>query len=296
MERLLIVGCGDVARRALPALRARYAVHALVRSAHDAEMLRAAGITVHAGDLDRPESLAALAGLAHHLLHLAPPNPRRGGGADEARDERTRRLIAALSSHRMLPRRVVYISTSGVYGDCAGERVDETRALDPGTARARRRVDAEQAIAQWADGSDIESVTLRVPGIYAADRLPLERLRRGTPVLRDEDDVYTNHIHADDLAAIIVLALERAPAGAVYNASDDSEMKMGEWFDLVAERAGLPRPPRVARAEATRHIPAELLSFMCESRRLSNARLKAQLGYRFRYPTVRDGVPVRAHS
>lgn len=296
MERLLIVGCGDIARRALPALRARYAVHALVRSARDAEMLRAAGITVHAGDLDRPESLAVLAGMAHHLLHLAPPNPQGGGDADGERDERTRHLIAALSSHGMLPRRVVYISTSGVYGDCRGEWVDETRALAPGSARARRRVDAERIITQWAAQSGIESVILRVPGIYAADRLPLDRLRRGTPVLRDEDDVYTNHIHADDLAAIIVLALEGAPAGAVYNASDDSEMKMGEWFDLVAERAGLAHPPRVTRAEAARHIPANLLSFMSESRRLSNARLKAQLRYRFRYPTVRDGVPVRVHS
>jgi nucleoside-diphosphate-sugar epimerase len=134
-------------------------------------------------------------------------------------------------------------------------------------------------------------VILRVPGIYAAERLPLERLRKGTPVLRAEDDVYTNHVHADDLAAVCVRALEAdAPAG-VYNASDDSELKMGDWFDLVADRHGLARPPRIARAVAGHLIPPVLLSFMLESRRLVNRRLKDELGIALRYPTVFEGVP-----
>lgn len=286
-ERLLIVGCGDVARRALPALRARYAVHALARSPQRARELVAAGVTVHRGDLDRAESLASLAGVADCVLHLAPPD-----AADaEARDGRTRRLVEALSLRGMLPRRLLYLGTSGVYGDCGGARVDEARPLRPYTARARRRADAEQVIAQWSAGTGVASVVLRAPGIYAADRLPLAHLRRGTPVLREQDDVYTNHIHADDLAAIVVLALAQAPAGAVYNVCDDSEMKMGAWFDLVADRAGLARPPRVARSAAARHIAPQLLSFMSESRRLDNARLKAQLRYRLRYPTVHEGVP-----
>jgi nucleoside-diphosphate-sugar epimerase len=131
---------------------------------------------------------------------------------------------------------------------------------------------------------------LRVPGIYAADRLPLERLRAGTPVLRAEDDVYTNHIHADDLAMIVARALEdEAPAG-VFNANDDSGLKMGEWFDLVADLYGLPRPPRIPRSEAAGKIPPGLLSFMSESRRLDNRRLKQVLGVRLRYPTVHEGL------
>jgi nucleoside-diphosphate-sugar epimerase len=285
MERLLIVGVGDVARRALPLLAARYDVLALVRSAGSAAP---PGARVAIGDLDRPETLARLAGAADAVLHLAPPDETRDG------DPRTANLVAALSGARMVPRRFVYISTSGVYGDCGGERIDESRPVNPATPRAARRVDAERAVAEWGAATGVETVILRVPGIYAADRLPVERLKRGTPVLRADEDVYTNHVHADDLAAICVRALEAdAPAG-IYNASDDSELKMGEWFDLVADRFGLPRPPRVSRAEAARTISPMLLSFMSESRRLANRRLKDVLGVRLQYPTVFDGVPRNA--
>jgi nucleoside-diphosphate-sugar epimerase len=280
MERLLIIGPGDVARRALPELAARYAATALVRG--DPAGL---GIATVAGDLDRPASLAPLAGTADLVLHAAPP------GETGVRDERTRNLIAALSGAAMLPRRVVYLSTSGVYGDCGGAYVDESRPVAPESDRARRRADAERALTDWGRERSVAIVRLRVPGIYAADRLPLQRLRKRTPVLRAEDDGYTNHIHADDLAAICVRALERAAPAGVFNASDDSELKMGDWFDLVADRAGLARPPRIARADAERLIPPSLLSFMRESRRLVNRRLKEGLGITLRYPTVFDGVP-----
>jgi nucleoside-diphosphate-sugar epimerase len=186
---------------------------------------------------------------------------------------------------------VVYISTSGVYGDCGGARVDESRPVNPGTERGARRVDAERAMTEWGERAGVKVTILRVPGIYAADRLPVERLKRGTPVLRAEDDVYTNHVHAEDLAAICVRALGADAPPGIYNASDDSEMKMGDWFDLVADRFGLPRPPRVSRTEAARAISPTLLSFMSESRRLVNRRMKEALGIRLRYPTVLDGVP-----
>lgn len=283
MERLLIVGAGDIARRALPALLARYAVAALVRGSPAA--LADRGVHTVAGDLDRPGSLEPLTLAADVLLHAAPPT---GSGT---RDERTRNLVAVLAGARMLPRRVVYISTSGVYGDCSGAWVDESRRVHPQTDRARRRVDAEQVLADWGRGAGVEIVVLRVPGIYAADRLPLERLKKGTPALRAEEDVYTNHVHADDLAAICVRALERdAPAG-LYNAADDTEMRMGDYFDLVADRVGLARPPRVSRAAAEQAIAPAALSFMRESRRLVNRRLKETLGMRLRYPTVFEGVP-----
>jgi len=283
VDRLLIIGAGDIARRAWPALRARYASSALVRGDHASFV--GGGLRTLAGDLDRPESLAVLVDSADLLLHLAPPSETG------VRDARTRNLVAALSGARMLPRRVVYISTSGVYGDCGGARVDESQPVEPLTDRARRRVDAEEVLRDWTRSRGVDLVILRAPGIYAADRLPLDRLRSGTPVLRAEDDVYTNHIHADDLAAICVRALERdAPAG-VYNTADDTEMKMGDWFDLVAERWCLPRPPRVARAEVEQVIPPMLLSFMRESRRLENRKMKELLGIRLKYPTVLEGVP-----
>jgi nucleoside-diphosphate-sugar epimerase len=270
MNKLLIAGYGDIARRAAPRLEARYAVQPLSRR--------------HGFDLDRPETLAGLQG-ADAVLHCAPP-PNTG-----TQDTRTRHLLAALAKGRILTARVVYVSTSGVYGDCGGARVDESRAVHPQTDRARRRVDAERQLAQWCSERGVVLVILRVPGIYAADRLPLERLRAGTPVLRAQEDVYTSHVHAQDLAAIVVRALDAAAPAGTYNASDDSEIRMGDWFDLVAERAGLPPPPRIARAEAAGRIAPELLSFMSESRRLANRRMKEILGVRLRFPTVFEGVP-----
>jgi nucleoside-diphosphate-sugar epimerase len=268
MERLLIAGFGDIARRALETLERRFRVTPLSRRC--------------GFDLDRPETLS-LPG-AEALLHCAPP-PGEG-----MTDGRTANLLAALEKARILPKRVVYVSTSGVYGDCAGVRVDESRPPAPQTDRARRRAHAENLLGDWTRERGIHLVVLRVPGIYALERLPLERLRAATPVLCAEDDVYTSHVHADDLAAVVCRALdEDAPAG-VYNAVDDTEMKMGDWFDLLAERFGLPRPPRIPRSEAARAIPSSLLSFMNESRRLDNRRMKQVLGMRLRYPTVHEGL------
>jgi nucleoside-diphosphate-sugar epimerase len=284
MKRLLIVGCGDIALRALPQLARNYQVFGLVRAAGQAERIAALGAKLVEGDLDTPATLTPLAGIAELVLHLAPP------GDSGERDQRSANLIAALSPRP--PERLVYISTSGVYGDCGGAWVDEDRPLVPQSPRGARRADAERALLAWGEQRGVAVAVLRVPGIYAAQRLPLAQLQRGAPVLREEDDVYTNHIHADDLAAICATALESAAPGRAYNASDDSEIKMGDYFDLVADRAGLPRPPRVSRAAAEAGaISAGLLSFMRESRRLVNTRMKAELGVRLRYPSVYDGVP-----
>jgi len=294
VKTLLIVGFGDVARRAVPGLLARYRTLALVRTADAADRAARLGATPVLGDLDRPGTLASLAGVAECVLHLAPP------AASGDRDSRTRALVDALSARGMVAHanrairrleRLVYVSTSGVYGDCGGARVDEGRPVNPQSDRARRRVDAEQTLLEWGRREGVRVIVLRVPGIYAADRLPIERLERGTPALRAEDDVFTNHIHAEDLAAACVAALAYGGDGCIYNVSDDSELKMGEYFDLVADRAGLPRPPRVSRADAAGKISPMALSFMSESRRLVNRRMKTELGVTLRYPTVREGVP-----
>ena len=284
MKRILIVGSGDVARRALPWLVRRFRVFALVRQPEAAAELRALGAVPVAGDLDDRRSLRRLAGIADAVLHFAPP-PQAGDG-----DPRMARLLAALAGRSSLPQGVVYISTTGVYGDCAGARVDETRPCRAQTARGRRRVDAERRLRAFGRRNQVRVALLRAPGIYAADRLPLERLRRGDPVLAADEDVHTNHIHAEDLARIACLALFRAGPGRAYNASDDSGLRMGEYFDAVAERFGLARPPRMARAEIVRHLSPLTLSFMSESRRLDNRRLKRELRLRLRYPTVADGL------
>jgi nucleoside-diphosphate-sugar epimerase len=284
MRRLLIIGCGDVAMRMLPFVRDRYRIYALSHTPDRFARMRESGVVPILGDLDRAATLAPLAGLATDVVHTAPPQPRG------KRDLRTARLIAALAKGESLPQQLVYISTSGVYGDCAGEYVDETRPVRPHTERALRRVDAERQLRQWGARAGVRVSILRAPGIYAADRLPVERLAKGTPALREADDAYVNHVHADDLARMIVAALHRATPNRSYNAVDDVPQKMGEYFDLVADTFGLPRPPRVARADAAVFIPGPLLTFMNESRRLSNERIKAELRFRLHYPTVRDGI------
>jgi nucleoside-diphosphate-sugar epimerase len=282
---VLVIGCGDVGERTLPLLVPRYEVVAVSRHRLHAAALD--GVRRVTADLDLAASLMSIEGLIENhydaVIHLVPP-PNIGTA-----DMRTRTLIATMLAQR--PRRFVYVSTTGVYGDCGGEWVDESRRVAPQTDRARRRVDAEQALLDWGAASGVRVSILRVPGIYAADRLPLERLRQGTPALLPEDDVFTNHIHADDLAAIIVAALEQGEAGAIYNASDDTEMKMGEYFDLIADRAGLPRPRRISRELARTELAPLMFSFMSESRRLVNTRMKRGLGVQLRYPTVREGIP-----
>ena len=273
MKQLLVAGYGDIARRTLPDLERAFRVERLSRSL--------------GRDLDRPETLK-LDG-AHALLHCAPP-PATGDT-----DTRTANLLAALAKTGILPGRIVYVSTSGVYGDCGGERVDETRQVAPRTARAKRRADAERRLAAWCAEHRAALVVLRAPGIYAEDRLPLALLRERAPVLRAEEDVYTNHIHADDLARAVVRALEDDAPPGVYNIADDSELRMADWMELVAARHGLPRPPRLARAEIERSVPPERYSFMSESRRLDNARMKRVLGLRLRYPTVYEGL-AHAHA
>ncbi len=282
MRNLLIIGCGDVVRRALPRLVRRYRVVALVRERDEA--LRASGVVQIVGDLDRPDTLHRLAGLAQTVLHSAPP-PDSG---DE--DRRTRHILAVLRRKKILPRRLVYLSTSGVYGDCGGACIDEPRRPQPQSARGRRRLDAERQLRRFGRNTGCAVSILRVPGLYAPDRLPLERLRRGLPVLDAQDDVFTNHIHADDLADICVAALSRGRPNRICHASDDTALRMGEWYDLLADRLALPRPPRVSRAEAERRLPESTLSFMRESRRLDNSRLKRELRIRLRYPTVEDGI------
>lgn len=300
----MIVGAGDVARRLATGVDADKRVQwlGLARSAETANALRRSGILPIEGDLDFSPSLrraGALARSAGAVLHLAPPP---GEGAD---DPRTKRWLAASARLSKLGRRVserppasaikmrsairpgkplrnVYVSTTGVYGDCAGERIDETRRTKPANARAKRRLAAESRLRAFRSQ---RFTILRAPGIYAAERLPVERLRAGTPALLAADDVFTNHIHGDDLARAIWLAVFRGGANRVLNVVDDGEQKMGDYFDQVAAAVGLQKPPRLPRARLMREVSPMLYSFMSESRRIDNSRLKRELRLRFKYPT-----------
>ncbi len=305
--RILIVGAGDVARRLTSRIglndRARWL--GLARSEATASELRGAGILPVAADLDARASLrraGAISRSANAVLHLAPPategiddlrmkhwlaassRPRTSGRAS-ARAVSTRAGKGRLNpriAHREHALRAVYVSTTGVYGDCAGERIDESRRVHPANARAKRRVAAEARVRNWWRQ---RFAILRAPGIYAAERLPVERLRAATPALAAQDDVFTNHIHADDLARAVWLAIFRGSPGRVVNVVDDSELKMGEYFDGVADAVGLRRPPRMDRLQLQRMVSPMLYSFMSESRRIDNLRMKRELRLRLQYAT-----------
>lgn len=359
-QRLLIIGCGDIGQRVVQQLHHGWQVMGVARSDETLQKIRTAGALVM-----RADDAHRLARWATHILQAAPPASRDGEVTDRltrgwlqalarargqrasttSRPGRTHRLgarsTAALlavpapapqapsrSRHAPAPR-LVYLSTTGVYGDRGGAFTRETDTLQPLTDRARRRVDAERQVrfglhrpdasnagSRRADSPHADSarpdsapqdsahvsgarhrrlqqpplpaLVLRVPGIYAADRLPVERLRQQVPALVPADDVITNHIHADDLARIARTALLRGPRQRVINAVDDSQMTLGDYLDQVADRLGLPRPPRHSRAELARTLSEVRMSFMRESRRLDTRRLKRELRVRLQWPTVAD--------
>lgn len=281
--RLLIVGCGDVGLRIVARVRDRFRIIATTTSPHKLAVLRAAGATPYLLDLDidlggeAARAAARLRRLAQRWIILMPPPPSGKG------DPRLRRLRRAGTGATTS---AVYVSTTGVYGDRCGALLDETARVAPVSERARRRVAAEKIVR----AAPLFARVLRAPGIYAHDRLPLERLRAGTPALAPGDDVHSNHVHAEDLARLCVFALFRGRAKRVYHAVDDSQLKMGEYFDRVADHFRLPRPPRLPRTALREAVTPVLLSFMSESRRLSNRRIKRELRVRLRYPTIEDAL------
>ena len=283
---LLIIGCGDVGLRVARQLLPRWRVIALTSSAQRMPALRAIGVQPLLGNLDQAHTLGRLASLASHVLHLAPP-PAQG-----RQDLRTQALLRALSRGGTTTR-LVYASTTGVYGDCGGAWIDETQALAPQTDRAQRRAHAEQQVRWFGRRTGATVSVLRIPGIYAPNReggQPQDRVRRGSPVLLAEDDVVTNHIHADDLARACVRALLAGAPQRAYNVVDDGGLAMGDHYDQVADLCGLARPPRLSREQMQQQVSALQWSFMRESRRIGNGRLKQELRVVLRYPTVAEGL------
>lgn len=278
VARVLIVGCGDIGLRIARIHAARGdAVTGVVRRAETASALQLQGVTPLLADLDDSWVVPA----ADAIYWCAPPPTK---GADDPR------LAAALRTLPAPLQGFLYISTTGVYGDCEGRWIDEREPLKPKTERGLRRLAAEQHLGEWAARSGAKTVTLRVPGIYGPGRLPEARLRSGTPVLRAEESPYTNRIHADDLAEAAVLALAKGAAGAAYNVSDGAPTTMTDYFLQCAALLQLPAPPQVSMATAREQFTSALLSFMEESKRINPAGLRA-LGWSPRHATLAEGLP-----
>lgn len=284
MPDILIIGCGDIGVRVARLGQARgTTVAGLARSAAAEERLRGFGIEAVRGDLDDAGTLAELPTAGRLVYYFAPPP---GGGPW---DTRMRNFCAATGPERA-PARVVYISTSGVYGDCGGAWVTEATPVNPQTSRARRRLDAETVLQEWGARHGVAVVILRVTGIYGPGRLPLARLQQGHPVLVEAESPPTNRIHADDLATVCLAAAERAVAGEIFNVSDGQPGTMTQYFNAAAELLGLPRPPQVSMAEAQQVMTPMMLSYLTETRRMDNCKLREQLGVTLRYPDLGSGL------
>ncbi len=277
--RILIIGCGDIGLRVAKQLCRNYRVFALTSQQSRFSELRGLGITPILGDLDKPETLWRLSGLAETVIHLAPPQNIGH------RDSRTRNLTRILAQGPASLSRLIYVSTTGVYGDHKGGRVSEITPVNPQSERAKRRVDAERVLRLWGPAHGVAVTILRVPGIYAANRLPVERLQARTPALISDEDAYSNHIQSDDLARLVCAAVYHGKPQRVINACDGGETKMGDYFDEVADAFGLERPARMPAVELQKIVSPMLWSFMRESRRVTNTRLP-ELKTPLRYPSV----------
>jgi nucleoside-diphosphate-sugar epimerase len=284
VQKIFIIGCGDIGRRTAALWQARGAdVAALARSDSSAQKLQQLGITPVAGDLDQPASLQYLP-LAGVLLYYFAPPP-----AQDDRDGRMRAMVTAMTSGAR-PDKIIYISTTGVYGNNHGAWVTEDTPLQPQATRSRRRVDAETVLRAFGHKLGLPVIILRVPGIYGPGRLPIEAIRTRRPVLDESESGYTNRIHAEDLARICLVAAERGQADAVYNVSDGNPSSMTGYFNQLADALGEPRPPVVSRAEAQSVLSAGMLSYLDESRRVDNRRMREELGVELLYPTLDSGL------
>ena len=279
--RILIIGCGDIGLRVAQQLCRNYRVFALTSQQSRFPELRGLGITPILGNLDKPESLWRLSGLAQTVIHLAPPQNIGH------RDSRTRNLTRILAQGPVSVSRLIYVSTTGVYGDHKGGRVSEVTTVNPQSERAKRRVDAERVLRLWGPANGVAVTILRVPGIYATNRLPVDRLQARTPALLPDEDAYSNHIQSDDLARLVCAAMYHGKPQRIINACDGGETKMGDYFDEVADAFGLERPTRMPAAELQKIVSPMLWSFMRESRRVTNTRLP-ELKTPLRYPSVAE--------
>ena len=285
---VFIVGCGDIGCRLARRFQSQGTpVAALARSPLRARALEASGITPYSGDLDDAAPPLSLPAGIDTLYYLAPPPPSGLGDP---------RVVHALEALKSPPNRLVYISTSGVYGDCDGKWIDETAPLNPKTDRGRRRLEAERLVRDYAARTGCESLVLRVPGIYGDGRLPVVRIQQGLPVIAPLEAPFSNRIHADDLAEACFKARTLGSPGQAYNISDGNPSTMTDYFWQVADHLGLPRPPAIPLVEARKVLTPAMLSFLEESKRLDNRKMREELGVVLRYPSLQEGLKASAHA
>jgi len=289
-NNLWIIGCGDIGRRVVRLYNARIgkqakSLSALVKSEVSKQRCDQLGINTFAIDLDNKEQIQSLniddAIKGSKLFYFSPP-PANG-----IEDTRLAQFLSSLSTQ---PKRIVLISTTGVYGDSKGEWIDESYPINPQAERAQRRYFAEQTLQHWAQQYQVEYSILRVPGIYAKDRLPLARLKKGLPVVNQHEAGWTNRIHADDLATVCQYAMESSISGEIYNVTDGHPSTMTDYFNQVADYANLPRPPQISMQQAEATLSVGMVSYLKESRRISNQKMLDHFDLTLDYPSLKQGL------
>jgi len=280
-QNILIAGCGYVGQRLAAELAPSATITGLVRTRQTARQLEIQGTSPLILDLDQPLSIPS--NDWQQIYYLAPP-PKQG-----QQDTRMAHFLRALDNNNQITR-LVYLGTTGVYGDCNGEWVDESQPVNPAVDRASRRLDAEQQLRQWQSTTGNEVILLRVAGIYGPDKLPLTRLRQGKPMIAAAHAPWTNRIHVDDLVQICIAAMERGRDGEIYNVSDGQPGNMADYFNQVADATGLPRPPVILPEQATGQLSAGLRSYLAESRRIDNGKMLKELHIQLKYPTLSKGL------
>ena len=251
-----------------------WTIYGTTRSAEKAERLRAQGVRPvlwPGGDLS--EAFAR----ATHLLVSAGP--------DESGDPVLARHGAEIA--RVAPRLewAGYLSTTGVYGDRQGGWVDESTPPAPSTRRGRLRVEAE---AQWRAIEGLPLHIFRLAGIYGPGRGPFEKLRQGTARRIVKPGQVFSRIHVEDIAQVLAASIARPNPGAVYNVCDDDPAPPQEVIAFADGLLGLPVPPEVPFEEA--ELSPMARSFYAESKRVSNRRIKEELGVTLLFPDYRTGL------
>ncbi|MCW8986513.1 MAG: SDR family oxidoreductase [Gammaproteobacteria bacterium] len=283
-KHVLIVGCGDIGLRVAKIWKnAAKSVFALARTEESIDTFRQQHLFTCQADLDDFQSLKDIPSRQSLLYYFAPP-PAKGHV-----DTRMANFLASMEKETF-PAHLVYISTSGVYGDQGGELINEDSPVNPTADRAKRRYNAEQQLRTWSKQTSVPITILRVGGIYGPGRLPLQRLKDQIPMLHEELSPQTNRIHADDLAQVCVAAAADKAEGEIYNVSDGTNSNMTEYFNTIADYCDLPRPPLVDWEEAEKTISKGMLSYLKESRRLDNSKMINELGIELIYPTLKDGL------
>lgn len=284
MTKTVIVGCGSVGRRiARLCIENAQEVVAISQTESSQKQNAELGANAICMDFDQPLHQANKLFDSAQLYYLVPPQ-KQG-----VTDLRSQQFLSWLGN-QLLPQKVVLISTTGVYGDCNGEWVTEKTSINPQTERGQRRADSEQQWHSWCESKKIPLTILRVPGIYSNDRLPRERLQRGVPVVDANECGYTNRIHAEDLARVSIVAMQQAKHGTIYNVTDGTPGKITEYLQAAAQALSLPQPPIISMQEAQQQLSSGMLSYLSESRRISNQRMLDELGVELLYPDFKQGL------